>query len=408
MSEIHSAAVVTGVEATVNRNENKDSLDTGLDIPSSTVRETVLPPESSSEPRVESSVSLNEVKDFTVPLENSASLNEVKDFTVPLENSASLSEVKDFTVPLENSASLNEVKDFTVPLENSASWESDSNYSVLESGSFEHLQSQNDAMETNDPESSTAPRDALPAAEREFSPSLHGESVSTSEIFDNIVAPVWDVVFGNKTADPTEAPTTAPLETAQEEPEPATAPLETAQEEPEPTTAPLETAQEEPEPATASYTDNIDEAHNLFSEASENVADLFSLTNVLSEISKLSETVPDFSWQNIQLYLEMRMWAIAANLNYHEKFLPLYEHLVRMPEGGLIAASIQAIMSAQTGAKLWGILGGVVSGAFGFTSCLFGSSVQQALTFTSPTSSAFERETLGGLRAIKDAQQNKD
>jgi hypothetical protein len=121
MSEIHSAAVVTGVEATVNRNENKDSLDTGLDIPSSTVRETVLPPESSSEPRVESSVSLNEVKDFTVPLENSASLNEVKDFTVPLENSASLSEVKDFTVPLENSASLSEVKDFTVPLENSAS-----------------------------------------------------------------------------------------------------------------------------------------------------------------------------------------------------------------------------------------------------------------------------------------------
>jgi hypothetical protein len=392
MSEIHSAAVVTGVEATVNRNENKDSLDTGLDIPSSTVRETVLPPESSSEPRVESSVSLNEVKDFTVPLENSASLNEVKDFTVPLENSASLSEVKDFTVPLENSASLNEVKDFTVPLENSASWESDSNYSVLESGSFEHLQSQNDAMETNDPESSTAPRDALPAAEREFSPSLHGESVSTSEIFDNIVDPVWNVL--NKIADLTEAPTTATLETAQEAPES--------------TTATLETAQEEPEPAAASYTDNIDEAHNLFSEASENVADLFSLPKVFSEFFKFAETVPNLSWQNIQLYLQMRMWAIVLNLKYHENFLPLYEHLVRMPEGGLIAASIQAIMSAQTGAKLWGILGGVVSGAFGFTSCLFGSSVKQVLTVTSLTSSAFERQTLGLLREIKDAQQNKD
>jgi hypothetical protein len=191
-------------------------------------------------------------------------------------------------------------------------------------------------------------------------------------------------------------------------PESTTATLETAQEEPESTTATLETAQEEPEPAAASYTDNIDEAHNLFSEASENVADLFSLPKVFSEIFKFSETVPNFSWQNIQLYLEMRMWAIAANLNYHEKFLPLYEHLVRMPEGGLIAASIQAIMSAQTGAKLWGILGGAISGAFGFASCLFGSSVQQALTFTSPTSSAFERETLGVLRAIKDAQQNKD
>ena len=374
MSEIHSAAVVTGVEATVNRNENKDSLDTGLDIPSSTVRETVLPPESSSEPRVESSVSLNEVKDFTVSLENSASLNEVKDFTVSLENSAS--------------------------------WESDSNYSVLESGSFEHLQSQNDAMETNDPESSTAPRDALPAAEREFSPSLHGESVSTSEIFDNIVDPVWNVL--NKIADLTEAPTTATLETAQEAPESTTATLETAQEAPESTTATLETAQEEPEPAAASYTDNIDEAHNLFSEASENVADLFSLPKVFSEFFKFAETVPNLSWQNIQLYLQMRMWAIVLNLKYHENFLPLYEHLVRMPEGGLIAASIQAIMSAQTGAKLWGILGGAISGAFGFASCLFGSSVQQALTFTSPTSSAFERETLGVLRAIKDAQQNKD
>ena len=207
-----------------------------------------------------------------------------------------------------------------------------------------------------------------------------------------------------------EAPesTTATLETAQEAPESTTAPLETAQEEPESTTATLETAQEEPEPAAASYTDNIDEAHNLFSEASENVADLFSLPKVFSEFFKFAETVPNLSWQNIQLYLQMRMWAIVLNLKYHENFLPLYEHLVRMPEGGLIAASIQAIMSAQTGAKLWGILGGVVSGAFGFTSCLFGSSVKQVLTVTSLTSSAFERQTLGLLREIKDAQQNKD
>jgi hypothetical protein len=129
---------------------------------------------------------------------------------------------------------------------------------------------------------------------------------------------------------------------------------------------------------------------------------------VFSEISKLYETVPNFSWQNIQLYLQMRMWAIALNLKYHENFLPLYEHLVRMPEGGLIAASIQAIMSAQTGAKLWGKFGGAISGAFGFASCFFGSPFQQFLTLLSPTLPAFERQTLGLLRAIKDAQQNKD